>query len=159
MNVHHAIIAHTYTWRKHTLAATQQAVWCVCVCTQTGTVGAAPEGRRGQWQSQLCVWWPSQRSGAPSWEHKAPAPDGLTRTHSHAHRGEKQTDATVQNCEGKFSVKGSQQVGRAALELRLVAQDTQSRTNPITTRQAGGRLHTAQHLKPHASKLQLSCSY
>lgn len=116
VNVHHAMVAHTYTRGKHTLATAQQAVWRaipnsvhVCVCTQTGTVGAVPEGRRGQWQSQLCVWWPSQRSGAPSWGHKAPAPESLAHTHTHTRSESGETEKASRCKTGGIASRSEEQ--------------------------------------------------
>lgn len=55
VNVHHAIIAHTYTRRKHTVwhphnkqSGVPYTTVLVCVCTQTGTGGRGRGGPRGQ---------------------------------------------------------------------------------------------------------------
>lgn len=107
---------HIHTAQTHSLASTQQAVWRaihnsarVCVCTQTGTGGrgrGVPEGRRGQWQSQLCVWWPSQRSGAPSWEHKATGAHARTHTHTLREEGGKKNNAIMQKLGRKIRHEG-----------------------------------------------------
>lgn len=163
MNVHHAIIAHTYTWHKNTLASTGQAFcrailnsmpvcvclcvnMCACVCVHANSEGGGgPRGQTGSMaESTVCLVAFTEK-----WRSLLGTQSSRTRlAHTHtlrAHRAETEKGQKRNNAVGKIY----QQVGGAALERRLVVQDTRSTQ---TLRQRCGSAHSLA-LKATCSQL------